>query len=187
MQRRIELDQRTIEYTLKRYRRSRHVRLRINAEGHLAITAPPHLNQRFLESVIVQKSRWILDTLARLEQQPRPSAIANDPHGYSEHKTAALTLIKDRLDHFNLVYRFTFRNITIRNQATRWGSCSRRGNLSFNYRIYKLPSHLADYIIVHELCHLGEFNHSPRFWNLVATTIPNYRELRHELKIYRLR
>jgi predicted metal-dependent hydrolase len=102
-------------------------------------------------------------------------------------KSAALELAKNRIEHFNTIYHFSFQRINIRNQKTRWGSCSRRGNLSFTYKIAKLPAELADYLIVHELCHLGEFNHSQAFWKLVAQTVPDYQKLRRELKTYHLR
>ena len=75
-----------------------------------------------------------------------------------------------------------FNKINIKNQKTRWGSCSKKGNLNFNYKIALLPQHLADYIIVHELCHLGEFNHSRSFWNLVAKVFPEYLGIRNELR-----
>ncbi len=90
--------------------------------------------------------------------------------------------IEKRLALFNKDYGFTYRRITIRNQRTRWGSASRSGNLNFNYRMTFLPPHLSDYVIVHELCHLGEFNHSKKFWDLVARTIPDHRALRKELR-----
>jgi predicted metal-dependent hydrolase len=67
-------------------------------------------------------------------------------------------------------------------QRSRWGSCSRKGNLNFNYKLIQLPQELADYIVVHELCHLKQFNHSHAFWNLIAETIPNHIELRKILK-----
>lgn len=101
---------------------------------------------------------------------------------YMSHKIRAYELAVSRLEYFNTFYNFKYKNITIKNTVTRWGSCSRQGNLNFNYRITTLPSDLSDYIIVHELCHLGEFNHSKNFWSLVARTIPNYKLLRAELK-----
>ncbi len=70
----------------------------------------------------------------------------------------------------------------IKNHKTRWGSCSELGNLNFNYKLIFLPDAIVDYIVVHEICHLIEFNHSQDFWRLVARTIPNFRELRHELR-----
>ncbi|MCR4313690.1 MAG: M48 family metallopeptidase [Candidatus Uhrbacteria bacterium] len=101
------------------------------------------------------------------------------PHKQREE---ARTFVHSRLEVFNEHYRFEYHRVAIRNQRTRWGSCSKKGNLNFNYRIARLPIHLADYVIVHELCHLGEFNHSPQFWNLVARAIPDHRERRKELR-----
>ncbi len=68
------------------------------------------------------------------------------------------------------------------NQRTKWGSCSKKGNLNFNYKIALMPEKIADYIVVHELCHLKEFNHSRKFWNLVVKIIPDYLEIKKELK-----
>lgn len=87
-----------------------------------------------------------------------------------------------RLAHFNEAYGFALGRVAIKNHKSRWGSCSKKGNLNFNYKIALLPPELADYVIVHELCHLGEFNHSPRFWALVARTVPDHRALRARLR-----
>jgi len=98
------------------------------------------------------------------------------------YKEEARSLVETRAAYFNNFYNHSWNKITIRNQKTRWGSCSKKGNLNFNYKIVFLPPHIADYIIVHELCHLEQFNHSQKFWNLVAQTTPNYLEIRKELK-----
>ncbi|MDB5224944.1 MAG: putative metal-dependent hydrolase, partial [Candidatus Adlerbacteria bacterium] len=97
-------------------------------------------------------------------------------------KEAARALVHARLSVFNQHYQLQVKKVFIRNQKTRWGSCSSRGNLNFNYRLAMLPLHLVDYVVVHELCHLGQFNHSPAFWALVEKTLPNYKALRAELK-----
>ena len=101
---------------------------------------------------------------------------------YIKHKSTALTLAENRISHFNRFYQFKINRVSIKNQSSRWGSCSKKGNLNFNYKIAKLPPSLADYVIVHELCHLKEFNHSPAFWNLVAQTIPNHKAIRKQFK-----
>lgn len=101
---------------------------------------------------------------------------------FVKYKDTAYHLALARLEHFSAIYQIPFNKVTIRNQKTRWGSCSKRGNLNFNYKIALLAPRLADYIIVHELCHLKEFNHSKKFWALVAQTILEYRQLRRELK-----
>lgn len=101
---------------------------------------------------------------------------------YLAHKEKAHAFITARLEHWNAHYQFTYNRIAIRNQKTCWGSCSAHGNLNFSYKILFLPPHLADYIIVHELCHLAELNHSPQFWARVAEACPEYKKHRAELK-----
>ncbi|NBX49499.1 M48 family peptidase, partial [bacterium] len=96
----------------------------------------------------------------------------------------SLHFTTQRVAELNQHYGFSYGKISVRNQQTRWGSCSKRGNLNFNYRILFLPPHLADYLIVHELCHLKEFNHSPRFWALVAQGCPNYHACKKELRAW---
>ncbi len=72
--------------------------------------------------------------------------------------------------------------VSVRAQKTRWGSCSAKGNLSFNYKLMRFRQEVIDYVIIHELCHLKEMNHSKRFWNLVSSYCPEYKKLRKELK-----
>jgi hypothetical protein len=94
----------------------------------------------------------------------------------------ARIFIENRLSFFNKFYNFEINRIAIKNTSTRWGSCSSKANLNFNYKIIYLRPELADYLIVHELCHLGELNHSKRFWALVEKTIPNYVDLNKEIR-----
>lgn len=101
---------------------------------------------------------------------------------YIKYKKQAVVLVRERLEYFNTFYNFKYGRVAIRNQKTRWGSCSKKGNLNFNYKIVLLTPKQADYIIVHELCHLKEFNHSQRFWDLVAKAVPDYKEVRHSLR-----
>jgi predicted metal-dependent hydrolase len=102
---------------------------------------------------------------------------------YLKYKEQARIIAHKKVEKYSKIYNFKYNKIAIRNQKTRWGSCSKSGNLNFSYKIAILPEHLVNYIIVHEVCHLGEFNHSQNFWDLVAQTIPDYVELRKELNI----
>lgn len=101
---------------------------------------------------------------------------------YLELREHARAFVHDRIKVLNAPYGFQYNKIAIRNSSSRWGSCSTKKNLNFNYKIVLLPPELADYIIVHELCHLQELNHSPNFWALVAGSVPNYVTLRHALR-----
>lgn len=99
-----------------------------------------------------------------------------------KRRELARKFVLHKVNYFNSFYGFKINRIAIKNTKTRWGSCSSKGNLNFNYKIIFLKPEMADYLIVHELCHLGEFNHSKRFWHLVSKTIPNYAKLTKELK-----
>ncbi len=99
-----------------------------------------------------------------------------------EVRKMAHDLVCSRLQYFNQFYNLKYHKVSIRNQKTRWGSCSSRGNLSFNVKILFLDKELQDYLIVHELCHLKEFNHSKDFWALVEKQIPNYKYLHNKIR-----
>lgn len=101
---------------------------------------------------------------------------------YLTYKEAARALVHRRLSELNAHYGFVYHRVAIKNMTSRWGSCSTKKNLNFNYRIVFLPAHLQDYIIVHELCHLRVFNHSQTFWDLVAEMVPEYKTYRRLLR-----
>ena len=101
---------------------------------------------------------------------------------YKKYKETARALVKSRIAYYNARYQCTVNRIAIKNSKTRWGSASKKGNLNFHYKIALLEPLLADYVIVHELCHLKEFNHSKQFWQLVALAVPNHKEVRKKLK-----
>jgi predicted metal-dependent hydrolase len=119
--------------------------------------------------------KWVIRKARRPSKSTRKA-------GLLQYAETARKLAHERLEYFNQFYNFIYNDVRIKSHVTRWGSCSSKGNLNFNYKIALLPPELSDYIIVHELCHLGEFNHSQQFWDLVAKQIPNHIELRNKLK-----
>ena len=86
--------------------------------------------------------------------------------------------LRERAAHHARCLGLSFSRIGVRDQATRWGSCSSRGSLSFSWRLIMAPPHVLDYVAAHEVAHLKEMNHSPRFWALVARAVPEYRKAR---------
>ena len=86
------------------------------------------------------------------------------------------------LAHYGALHGIKVGKISIRNQKSRWGSCSKKGNLNFNYKLVFLAPELRDYVIVHEICHVKEFNHGRGFWALVAEAVPDHREVRGRLR-----
>ncbi len=107
---------------------------------------------------------------------------------FKTHKEKAREIVMSKLEHFKNIYKtahnvdIKYNRVTIRDQKTRWGSCSSKGNLNFNYRLALIPDHLADYVIVHEMCHILQLNHSQKFWSLVSLAIPDYIEKKAELR-----
>ena len=179
MQREIKIQDHIITYTLRISSRAKRVRLSMYSEG-LTVTIPKLSFLPQAEKFILEKSQWVLRKLQ--QRKTSTSTIPLAEGSYKTHKVIALDLALRRLRYFNQHYGFKYNKVTIRNQKTRWGSCSRKGNLNFSYKIALIPSELADYVIVHELCHLKEFNHSVNFWNLVAQTVPEYKTYRKKLK-----
>lgn len=153
----------------------------IKAGGQIVVTSPKRISQRYVEKFLLAKADWLLETLKKYEAvSPKPKADTRAE--YLVYKKVAEKLITERLQHFNTIYGFSWNRVSVRNQTTRWGSCSKKGNLNFSYKLALLPQRLSDYIVVHELCHLKEMNHSPRFWKLVEVTIPDYVARRKELR-----
>ncbi len=84
----------------------------------------------------------------------------------------ALERIRERLQYYAPRLGVEFGRVAIRDQRTRWGSCSSKRNLNFNWKLIMAPPEALNYVVIHELCHLIEFNHSPRFWRLVEGQMP---------------
>jgi len=102
--------------------------------------------------------------------------------GYLKNKEEARKVILEDLERINKFYGFKYNKVSIRDQSTRWGSCSSSRNLSFNFQLLFVTPEEREYVVVHELCHLKEMNHSKNFWNLVAKAFPNYKTIRAQLK-----
>ena len=182
MNKKIKIKGKNLEYKLQRRRRTHSIRLAIYPDGNFVITAPRWYPLYVINRFIEEKSDWIFDRLKSINFNELSRKKSEDSLKYKEHRELAKSAIKQRLDFFNQHYKFSYNRISVKNQKTCWGSCSQKGNLNYNYRIASLPADLQDYVIVHELCHLKELNHSQNFWRLVSETVPDYRARRIKLK-----
>ena len=180
----IVLENEKIEYTVRKYRSAKRLRIAISCDGNCRVTIPWRMSMLSAEKFVQQNSEWVLDKMKAMRKIGRNNLLLHrDKKEYQKVKEYARDFVTKRLEKYSEFYGFAYKNIAIRNQKSRWGSCSKKGNLNFNYKIILLPERHADYIIVHELCHLKEFNHSKRFWNLVSQTIPEYKEIKKRLKV----
>jgi len=185
----IKVNNKNIEYTLKVNKRSKSLKLSIHSDGECVMTVPRYVPQFIINNFLISKSSWILEKIEHLLQKNGGlfKSKKEKHEEYLKYKMKALQIVEERLIHFNTFYNLKWNNIFIKDQKTRWGSCSNKKNLNFNYKIALIPSKYADYIIIHELCHLKEMNHSLKFWNQVSIAMPDYKEVRNNLKENTLR
>lgn len=167
-----------IPYTLRRHPRAKRVRILISRDRKVIVSMPSRFSRRVAEKFVTDKADWIHSVVAGL---PAPNTMTARER--RQQTKAARALVHQLVNDYSARYGFRVGNISIRHQRTRWGSCSIEGHLSFNARIVTLPESLQKYIVIHELAHTKEHNHSPRFWTLVGSMVPDYRILRATLRL----
>lgn len=176
------------DYRIIRTRRKT-IGLEISPDLQITVRAPYHLSDVRIREFVESKQTWILKHLAIMQDRqahdPIPAGVISDKE--LRHMTEeARIIIPERVKYFAKIIGVTYGQITIRHQKTRWGSCSSSGNLNFNCMLMATSPELIDYVVVHELCHRKQMNHSPLFWKEVEEILPNYRNLRSRLREYRL-
>ncbi len=163
--------------------------IEIRPDMRVIVRAPHRAPNGYIEQFISGRADWIVEHLRRMEQKNRQCNDALPVKKLSnndikELADKACTCIPGLVAHFAPIVGVTYGRITIRNQRTRWGSCSSMGNLNFNCLLMLTPPEVIDYVVVHELCHRKEMNHSARFWNEVAMVLPGYAEQEKWLKTH---
>jgi predicted metal-dependent hydrolase len=164
-----------MEVEIRRSRRARRWRLEVPWASPPVLTVPQWMSRAEIDEVLAQHEKWIARERAR--QVPR---LALDPHEVdeAEARRAAREVVTMLVEDESAWLCVEPRRIEIRDQRTRWGSCSSRGTLSFNWRLVLAPLDVLDYVVVHELCHLRVADHSRRFWELVESRRPGWRDQR---------
>lgn len=180
------MDTEGIQITVKKSAKARHMRITVKSDGTVVATQPVRANSERFYAFVKSKLGWVQKVLERMKGRRAKPAALQIRHTKKEYvilRKKAKILATERLEYFNQFYNFKYNKVFIKNQKTRWGSCSGKGNLNFNYKILFLAPRLCDYLIVHELCHLREMNHGPKFWELVAQQIPDYKRCSKELRL----
>ena len=143
----------------------------------MILRTPLRVTKSEADKIVEEKSAWIekhrAERLREAQSESLPRFTEAEIRALAEK---ALAYIPKRVEYFAKKMNVSYGKITIRNQTTRWGSCSSLGNLNFNCLLMLLPADVMDYVVVHELCHRKEMNHSPRFWAEVERVVPEYRK-----------
>lgn len=162
------------------------VAIQVNSDLSVTVRAPRSASEKDIEEILKKKEAWISkhiekikETKERVEAEPTEKLTREKVIALAEE---ALKVIPERVEYFAKVIGVTYGKITVRNQKTRWGSCSSKGNLNFNCLLMLAPPEVLDYVVVHELCHRKQMNHSKAFWLEVEKVLPNYKEVRKWLK-----
>ncbi|MDO5153907.1 MAG: SprT family zinc-dependent metalloprotease [Eubacteriales bacterium] len=149
------------------------VSIQIRADGQVVVRCPRRMSGDAVRTFVESKAKWIGKHLARQAAAPKLPPFTDEE--IRELVQKAREIIPRRVAYFAPLVGVTYGKITIRSQRSRWGSCSSKGNLNFNCLLVLAPAEVLDYVVVHELCHRKEMNHSGQFWAEVARIFPDYK------------
>lgn len=158
--------------------------LQIKGTGEVILRAPLEVSSSEISAFAESRKGWIIQHLEKVKKEQERRSCEKK---FTEEELQMLTkkarkVIPERTEYFAREMGLRYEKITIRRQKTRWGSCSSKGNLNFNCLLMLTPPEVLDYVVVHELCHLKEMNHSPRFWKEVEMVMPDYPKQRKWLR-----
>lgn len=160
------------------------IAVEVRQDGSVLVRAPRNCPQSRIDTFLKEKQAWVL---AKVEEQKEKEADSMKIQPLSEaeqrlYRDKAREIFEQKVSYYAQMMGVSYGRIAIRDQKTRWGSSSGEGNLNFNWRLIFAPAGVLDYVVVHELAHRKEMNHSPRFWRVVEDTMPEYRKYQKWLK-----
>lgn len=170
------------------YSRRRTLGLEVRADGRVILRAPKGLSNQAVMDFVKERQAWIVqkwfetERIRRQKAERPPRDYEQNPALEAQYRKEARRRITERAAYFAEKMGVDYGRIAIKAAKTRWGSCSARGNLNFHWKLILMPPAILDYVVVHELAHRIEMNHSPRFWAQVERILPDYRERRRWLK-----
>lgn len=169
-------------YIVRSSARARHARITVRRSGEVVAVRPLRMPLARFHAWVNSKKQWIERAVLRIQKHKPLTALPKGRQTYRAYRESARALVHEKIKELNAVYNHTYKTVRIKQHTSRWGSCSTKRNLNFNYQIIFLPENIVAYIVAHELCHLKEMNHSRVFWQLVARTVPDYKACRKALK-----
>lgn len=159
--------------------------IQINEKGDIIVRSPYSVSRRKVEQMLREKQDWIEKHQKAIKERENSRREITEQER-REGIERAKQILPARIQYYAKIMGVTYGRITLREQKTRWGSCSSEGNLNFNWKLALMPDEILDYVVVHELAHRMEMNHSDKFWKIVENVLPDYRERRKWLKECRL-
>lgn len=158
--------------------------IKITADMKIVVFVPLYVSDNEIERMVISKSKWIdehmLKVQSTIDERSKLEKITFEQ--VKELEDQAVEYIPKRVKYYAEKENFIYNKITIKNLVSRWGSCSTKGNLNFNCLLMLTPDYVIDYIVVHELCHLREMNHSEKFWAEVEKIMTDYQRAELWLK-----
>lgn len=168
-----------MEVTVIKSRRKT-IAIQVNSDLSVTVRAPYGVTEKYIEKFLNKNETWISKQMNEIKVKKKSVESGNVENVTLDKIKAladqALETIPTRVEYFARIIGVTYGNITIRNQKTRWGSCSSKGNLNFNCLLMLAPPEVLDYVVVHELCHRKQMNHSKAFWTEVEKVFPDYKK-----------
>jgi len=164
--------------------------LEVSRNGQVKLRAPRRVSDGALQNFARQKEAWIIEKYLMMEEKRKAESLQQDPDYVKDpaleqaYRRQAKARLEERAAYFASRMGVSYQRISVRAAKTRWGSCSAKGNLNFHWKLILMPPQVLDYVVVHELAHRKEMNHSPAFWAEVEKILPDYRERRKWLKTY---
>ena len=160
--------------------RRKTIAIQVNSDLSVTVRAPYGVTEKYIEEFLNKNEAWISKRMNEIKVKKKSIESKNVENVTLDKikilADQALKIIPTRVEYFARIIGVTYGNITIRNQKTRWGSCSSKGNLNFNCLLMLAPPEVLDYVVVHELCHRKQMNHSKAFWTEVEKVFPDYKE-----------
>ncbi|WP_027399201.1 M48 family metallopeptidase [Anaerovorax odorimutans] len=176
-----------IEYQLIRSRRKT-LSLYVKSNGNVEVRAPYSVSIDYINNFVNKKSAWIINSKKRLEiKRENRQIIKLSQEEVLQYKNKAESYLRTRCEYYSMRMGVNYNRIRVNKAKSRWGSCSEKGNINFTYRLIFAPKEVIDYIVVHELAHLKEMNHSKRFWHVVNEIMPDYKERCKVLKDFQMK
>ncbi|OUQ15671.1 metal-dependent hydrolase [Lachnoclostridium sp. An14] len=171
------------------YSSRRTMGLEVTADGRVKARVPNRTADAVVEKFVKERAGWIAEKYLLQKARQEKQKLARGTRDYEQnpalearYRELARAVIGQRVSYFAAKMGVTYGRISIRDQKTRWGSCSGRGNLNFNWKLVLMPPEVLDYVVVHELAHRKQMNHSPLFWAEVGRVLPDYESRRRWLK-----